>query len=1071
MLKQGLFIDETGTTYTVYEQIVGTFRRIDICKEGASFHTGVADVLFSAVYQKDTAMFGDRRLFARYNDLLDSARQVRATSTASHEWKLGRYYTKIVRAQPSSQFLEETVQCDGKLDSYTVQLGPASISMWVLAEYSDSKLIPLNIVQYETVALSTVDTTTTAAPYYSLAVLKARYDIAHIEECDFVVADTLEVATQRLERWKSAPALMKGIDTETTGTDFTILGEDKLVGVILSYSPTEATYFPFGHKMFDNLSEDFLHKELMPAVLAQERILVSHNKKFERKVFLSIGWNIHIKYDTMPLSFMVNPVIERGAHALKELMFEVTGKKFLELEDIFVSSKLIDFSILPKDIVRVYACPDAASLLTLYPYLWEKLPEYSRNITMVEFDLADVKADQEYYGMRVDVEKFLRNLDNCDYVLDKLLKAFRMLTGIDGNINSTDVLSDLIYGKMNCPVLVRTKTGKPSTGAASVKKLASIKVDKERTAKVEGDITDKFGKVIVSGAALNKAKYPALVVLEKYRLYSKLRTAFYSRFEKTAKGGRIFFWVNQNGAASGRQSSPMHQLPGELKDIILSDTPEHDMWDPDYSQIELRMIAFLSGEKELIELCKDPENDIHRAIGSLISRKEMWQISSEERKVGKRRNFGVVYMISAHGLAAQIAGAGYSAKDVEEAGKSLDEFYHSFKRISKYVATNAEKVKNQGYLTTFFGRNRYFREIFDPEISSKKRNSLIRQANNLPVQGTAADYLKIAETNLDAYIRNKGWDQPMENGFPRVRVALSIHDEVLLMADRSIPYEEIILMIRTCMEMPIEGAPPFFSSPALVETWKQHDDDSVAMPVLLRDKLIKDYQETGVSKLNRENYMEVLNTYRDNVLHDYMRGLIKEYGTDPAVVSEHVRHPSLTHELIARYPPPKGSDMDHVQSIAYATEQYIQGEDMSFTKETTKESVDTLADLADLQVLVNFDDNGNVVFETETDSIEEEVQDPYDDEKFVESLTSGQRMYVWELMDTICVDLEGLSDESCNKIIAEVYKSAVPDGFYVVMFVRNGLMLNGGFRVEDIDTIGLTEFVKEVFANDTSPGR
>ena len=118
-------------------------------------------------------------------------------------------------------------------------------------------------------------------------------------------------------------------------------------------------------------------------------------------------------------------------------------------------------------------------------------------------------------------------------------------------------------------------------------------------------------------------------------------------------------------------------------------------------------------------------------------------------------------------------------------------------------------------------------------------------------------------------------------------------------------------MIRTCMEMTIKDAPPFFCSPALVDTWAQHDDDSVAMPVLLRDKLIEDYQQTGVSKLNKENYMDVLNTYRDDVLHNYMRGLIQQYGRDPTVVAEHVRHPSLTHELIARYPAPRNLELDH----------------------------------------------------------------------------------------------------------------------------------------------------------------
>lgn len=1062
MLKQGTFLDSHGIEYTVYEQVTGNFRRLDFCVDGANFHTNPAAVRFSLVKQKDTYLYGDRDIYQEFTTLLSVSQQFHVKGQVTQEWKVGKYYRTEVRSLPGSQFLEETVLCNGKEFSYTIQFGNLLYTTSVYSDYTASKYVPLNFQDYEKVTLSSEDVSHSTAPYYSLSVLQTRHDIAHLLDCDFVVADTQEVAQERLKRWLDADVPMKGVDTETTGTNFTVLQSDKLVGIILSYRYGEATYFPFNHQKFDNLSNEFLHGVLMPAIQKEEGRLVAHNKKFERKVFLSIHWNIHIKYDTFPLSFMVNPVIERGAHTLKDLMFRATGKKFLELEDIFVSSKLIDFSVLPKEIVRLYACPDASSILFLYDYLWKQLPVYSRNITLVEYDLADVKADQEFYGLRVDVEKFNKNMENCDYVLSVLMKAFRALTGIDGNINSADVLIDLIYGKMGCPVLARTKTGKPATSAASIKKLASVKLDKPRDVVIEGGIPDLFGNIIIKESDLNTAKYPALLILEKYRIYNKYRTAFYNRFERTSAGGRVFFWVNQNGAASGRQSSPMHQLPPELKDIIIADTPEHDMWDPDYSQIELRMIAFLSGEKELIELCADPENDIHRAIGSLISHKEMWQISSEERKIGKRRNFGVVYMISPHGLALQMAGPGCTKEDVAFASKSLDDFYNQFKRIKKYIAQNAEKVKNQGYLTTYFGRNRYFKEIFDPDITSRKKASLVRQANNLPVQGTAADYLKLAETNFATYIHNKGWDEILPSGFPRVRVALSIHDEVLLMADRSIPYEEIILMIRTCMEMPIEGAPPFFCAPALVDTWAQHDDDSVAMPVNLRDKLIADYQRTGVSVLNRQNYRQTLNTYRDTVLHDYMRGLIKTYGTDPAAVAEHVRHPSLTHELISRYPAPKGSGLDHEGCIYYATEKYIQGE--AVTTEVEAEPERVLEDIDQLQTLVNFDERGNVIYEA-GEAADDVVEDFYDDEEFVSQLTTGEKVYVWELMDALCIDITGLDDNACNAVIKKVWEHRVEDGFYKIMFIQGDRLLDGRFRIEDIDRIELTDYIKEAHAH------
>lgn len=1065
MLKSGVFIAPDGRTYTVFEQSIDNFERLDICRDGATFHLDVNGVVFSKVQHKGTYTYGDLSVYRMYKELSDLPSRYKMDEEVERYWDAGAYFTKIIRTNKNNGVSEETVQRNGKFFSYTVSQGQTAITMSVLQDYSQSKQIPMNFADYESLELEHQDNSRVEAPYYSLAILKARYDIRHLDDCDFVVADTLEVARERLKRWLEADVKLKGVDTETTGTDIDMYGNDKMVGIILSYKYGEATYFPFGHQKFDNLTEDFLQNELMPAIRHEEWREVAHNKKFERKVFLHLGWNIHIKYDTMPLSFMVNPVIQRGAHALKDLMYRATGKQFLELENIFTNPRLINFAVLPKEIVRLYACPDASSIIFLFDWLWEQLPARSRKITEVEFDLADVKADQEYYGMRVDVEQFQKNLDNCDYTMKLLLEAFRTITKTDGNINSSDVLSNLIYGQMHCPVMVRTKTGKASTGAASIKKLASIRRnDQPENGGVTQDIKDLNGRVVIKASELNSARYPALVILEKYRVYNKLRTAFYARFERTKKSGRVFFWVNQNGATSGRQSSPMHQLPHELKDIILSDSPEHDMWDPDYSQIELRMIAFLAGETDLIELCKDPENDIHRAIGSLISQKPMWQISADERKIGKRRNFGVVYLISAYGLAGQMFGAGYTEEQVKIAQKSLDEFYDRFKRIKRYIAMNGQKVQQEGKIETHFGRIKYFTEILDPEITSRKRASLIRQSNNMPVQGTAADYLKLAETNMDRYIRNQGWDELMPNGFPRVRVALSIHDEMLIMADRSIPYEEILLMIRTCMEMEVPGAPPFFCSPAMVETWAGHDDDSVAIPVNLRDRIIREYQQSGVSKFNKENYQPTLDAYREAELDNYMKGLVSKYGTDPDVLAPQVTHPSLTHELIARYKPPKGTKMTHEESIHYACEQYVAGVEADTFIPTTKEESDPgMQDFTELDKLVNFDSDGNVVYDNpEDDTEEEDVATVFDDEHKVLEAVLGERVYVWMLLDSIIVDCCGMNNPSINKVIAYLWEQRVDGGFYNVKLSLGQTMVDVGFRLEDVDQIALTEFIKEV---------
>lgn len=1055
MTRYGIAI-LNGRKYTLYEQKVDSFYRLDICEEGANFHVEVDKVKFSMVRKKDVFFYGDRDLYERYKCMMDVGKQFNVPEKVEHSWKLGNYCTDRVRETNDGEFAERIEQINGKLHLYAVRLRDEKVEIMTMSEYDNAKLQPINFSDYIGIDLQDNNVTNNAS-YYSLAELRVRYDIEHLYANDFVVALDLETARARLKACVESDSPLIGIDTETTGKEVNRLEKDRMVGIILSHKYGEATYFPFGHKEFDNLSREFLQEELMPAIAKEQWRMVAHNKKFERKVFLHEGWDIRIKYDTLPLSCVVNPIIAKGVHELKTLMQEETGLKYLELKEIFKNPKLIDFTVLPLEIVRLYACPDASSLLRLFPSLWAKLPVESQFITNIEFELADIKADQEYYGLRVDVNKFMKNLDNCDYMIDELLSEFRGVTGIDGNVNSNVVLSDLLYGKLRCPVLVRTKkTGQPSTGKASIEKLAS-KISSDRsTTRFTKDIVDKNGAVIVAADRLNIAQYPPIMLLQQYRLYNKLRTSFYNRFERTGNGGRIFFWINQNGTASGRQSSPMHQLPSELKEDILSDSPDHDMWDPDYSQIELRGISFLAGETSLIELSKDPENDIHRAIGSLINNCEMWEISDADRSAGKRRNFGVIYEISKWGLAAQQAGAGYTEEDTDKAGKSLDEFFHRFKRVKKYINKNALKVKRDGKIATYWHRYRYFPEVFDPNITSKELNSVIRKANNLPVQGTAADYMKIAEVNIGRYIRNKGWDVIMPNGFPRVRDALSIHDEIIIMADRSIPYEEIMLMMRECMEIEVKGAPPFFCEPALVDNWKQHTDSSVSMPVKLRDKLIEEYQKTNVSQLNKENYKQVINNYRDSRLSEYMDDLVERYGPDTADIAAHVRHPSLTHELIKRYSAPEELNLSHIENIHYAVIKYMKGEPtLNEVKRTKDEYISN-------ETLVNFDSSGEAVYEEEYEDDDDEEVVVSEDDGLEEYLTQHDKCRVWEFQDAFFVDISGMSKKGADLVIRKVWEARQDDGFYEVRLIYNDRILKPGFRVEDMDSDALEEYIKEV---------
>lgn len=709
-----------------------------------------------------------------------------------------------------------------------------------------------------------------------------------------------------------------------------------------------------------------------------------------------------------------------------------------------------------------------------------------------------------------------------------LIKAFRTLTQEDGNINSPQVLLSLLYDKMKCKVLMRTKTGQPSTSSQAIKKLAKQKTSKPRN--ITEDMVDLYGNVIIEAKELANAKYPALVILAKYREYNKLKTAFYARFERTMNTGRVFFWVNQNGAATGRQSSPMHQLPPSLKEVILADADDRDFWGPDFSQIELRMIAYLAQEPELIELAKDPDNDIHRIIGSLITGKEMWAITPEERSVGKRRNFGVVYLISAMGLAGQIFGPGYTQENVEFCQQQLDDFYRHFKRIDRYIKNNRKLVVERGYMeTAWYNRRRLFPEIFDPNIEPSKRASILRMANNVPVQGTAADYLKLAEVQMDNYIRERGWNE-LKDGFPKVRMMLSIHDEIIISADQSIPYEEIVTMITRCMETPVDGAPPFFVQPARMESWADHSDDSLAMPIRFRDKIIEDYEKTHQSifknsyfkfvvpddikqelaasdtvssreliekycnrctlqfdhgdytheftkehvkeALHRyiesntswyriDNYRDLLKDFRDQKLRGYMTELIQQYGTDYRVVGEHVRHPSLTHDLIDNYKKQlKKMDLSHAEKITEATRLYIEELLNSEDKTTTflfnmpVAAVATDKDLftEELEASVNFDNDGNVIYTEEVDEGEDEDNYGYDpDPDDILYRVDQTPTYVWELGDAIVFDVQDLLQSNVDKVLQYIYNHKQDTGFYRVSIIYNNKLIDTTMRVENLN--------------------
>lgn len=1079
MLKSGVF--STGGYLYHYHEVEETgYYRIDFAYDDFEFQVDFDKVIYSIVTRRMSKHIGDSTVFTKFNDFKAKVGAMQLHTETVGEWKDGAYISTTISTNTKLNCKVETIKVNGVLSEHSIVLGEDFLTEIVADPIYGLKLDPINFSDYTAITLSKDNIELSAGfdkPYYPLNVLRRRYDIAHVDDKDYCVAQDIETARARLKHWVDSTQPFKSFDTETSGTDVSMYGDDKLVGIVLGEDINTTTYFPFRHDDVNckNLPLSFLD-ELMHVVMEQESRLVGHNKSFDRQVMMKEGYDLHIKWDTLQLAIIIDPSITAD-HSLKHLATLANGKTFLELKNIFINTSDIDFSVLPVDIVQAYACPDGTNTLEVLYFLLKQLPDYQQKLFEIESDLADVKADQEYFGIRVDVKRYEHQYQNCNYITEKLLELFRTITREDGNINSAAVLVNLIYNKMHCPTIAWTNTGQPSTSTATIEKLASEPASTPR--EFTKDIVDLDGKVIVKAEKLAKAKYPALVVLSVYKKYIKLKTAFYARFERTMKTGRVFFWINQNGAASGRQSSPMHQLPPSLKECILSDTDSHDFWGPDFSQIELRMIAYLAGEKDLIELASDPDNDIHRVIGSLISGKEMWAITPQERGKGKKRNFGFVYGISGLGLAKQMYGPNPTREQIDDCSHSLDELFHRFKRIDRYVKQNAVKVKERGYMeTAWFHRRRYFPEVNDPDIEPRRLASIIRMGNNMPVQGTAADYLKLAEVQMDKWIREKGWNKPTCEGYPRVRMMLSIHDEIILSADRTIPYEEIIEMITRCMETPVEGAPPFFVQPAKMSSWGDHAADKCAMPIGLRDKLIEDYNRTGVSVINCDNYMQVLKDYRTNVLHDYMENLIRTYGTDYQAVGTHVRHPSLTHNLLAAYEDKlKGIDVSHEEKITLAAKCYLEER---MTKGVVK-SIEVPGDearildhdlqnemaLSEANILVNFDADGNVIYEeSDAEITDADIAMEQEEVDYTLLRNLSEPTYVWELGDAIVFDVQEIKDKNdVQRVLNYIGEHQCTDGFYQADIIYADRLIDTHMRLEKFDVEAANKLVKGLSTN------
>lgn len=720
-----------------------------------------------------------------------------------------------------------------------------------------------------------------------------------------------------------------GFDTETTGLSINRTKLDKLVGICMSYEDDSGVYFPIAHERFENvkMGGDKLLELLKPYCdrhSDKAKDLVLHNGKFDWKVMKMHGWELNIVYDTMLRQMVKEVGKSKDVRTLKGITSYVFGYDVVELEDMYVNrtkkeieeirkivfngkvplnsitkrklehaekfNDLFDFRFASYDFVALYGCADADFPRMLHKEMDKEWEDELNFIYNLELGLVPSIAEQEYYGiranrgklekLRIDTEKDVKELE--DEIFEEAGERF--------NINSGKQKAEILYNKLGCPVLpnFRTKKGNLSTSSDVLKVIAEYK--------------DNEGK----------SKFPIAKLLIKYNKKEKLLNSFYGKLPVMIEDGFLFSQYRQDGAETGRLSchSPnLQQTEGTSRFSLEVDSNEHYLLICDYSQVEYRLMAGLAGEKKVVDFFKNnPEADYHILAYANMMNKAYEDVTSEERKQGKTLNFGTSYGLEDASLARSLYGNDSKFAQAK-ANMARKQYFDGVPNIRDYFERKKDEAEVARYAETLFGRRRNIPEFRNgtKHLSPFMLGSGRRKAGNHPVQGTAADIMKIAMTRLRESLRALGYDENM------ARLVLNVHDEVAVQFHKSINMWYAVKIMREAMEIDFseQGIPPLYVGAVLGYTWGDGTVDENEAPVLLMDekvaeieKLMEQGKELPVyddpkaewDKEVRKFSLRVIQEELENGYEDKETGKIKEIKTYSDAM-KNVRLAKYSHEL------------------------------------------------------------------------------------------------------------------------------------------------------------------------------
>lgn len=582
-------------------------------------------------------------------------------------------------------------------------------------------------------------------------------------------------------------AELVAFDTETTSLE---PHDAELMGLSLATSPTRVWYFPFGHR---NPAGDLFGEDdgtpaprnfpaiTDPAAAGLKALLedasvpkAAQNGKYDIQVLRRAGVTVRgFAYDSMLTSFVLDP--SRRSHGIDALALELLGQRMTSYTELTGKGKSqIPFAEVPVAKAAAYCGADSATVLALREHFAPGLEtgRLAELLATIELPLVPVLADMEWDGVAIDQAHFRELAHELDRDLEAIEAAIHTMAGVEGlNLNSPRQLADVLFEKMGLPVIRRTKTG-PSTDAAVLETLAA-----------EGH------------------ELPAMIL--QHRELQKLKSTYVDVLPTrvNASTGRIHTSYNQVGAQTGRLSSsdpnlqniPIRSARGE--EIRRGFVPRKG-WRfivADYSQIELRLMAHLSGDPAFVEAFRSG-GDIHRQTAAIIFGVELDDVTSEMRARAKTINFGTIYGQGPFALSNQLG------ITQDEAKAFISDYFTRFAGVRDFLDACVERARADGYVETIFGRRRYIPEIHDKNFNM--RSFAERTAQNTPLQGSAADLIKRAMIDIHAALREEGL---------AARLLLQVHDELVVEA----PLEEVE-RVSELVKSKMEGAATL-SVPLVVE--------------------------------------------------------------------------------------------------------------------------------------------------------------------------------------------------------------------------------------------------------------